>query len=110
MPFRPSISASRSLAVVACVTLAITITLACLPLTAADAKAADAKDLEALLARPMTPGSVAQLVHHVSQQATQKRLIEAVKHEDPAVRAVAARIAFVTASRGLGSGLIAALA
>lgn len=58
----------------------------------------------------MSPGSVALLFEHVTEPAAQKRLAEAVKHEDPAVRAVAARIAFVTASRGLVPGLISALA
>jgi TonB family protein len=77
---------------------------------AAPAAADAADDLAKLLARPMTPGSVALLVEHVSQQAAQKRLIEAAKHEDPAVRAVAARIAFVTESRGLASPLIAMVA
>jgi TonB family protein len=71
---------------------------------------AEAEDLPALLERPMTPGSVALLVEHVTQPAAQKRLAEAIKHEDPAVRAVAARIAFVTQSRGLVSGLITAMA
>jgi TonB family protein len=71
---------------------------------------AAAEDLTTLLARPMTPGSVALLVEHVMEPAAQKRLIEAVKHEDPAVRAVAARIAFVTTSRGLLAPLIATVA
>jgi TonB family protein len=76
------------------------------PPAAADAAA----DLAKLLALPMTPGSVALLVEHVTEQAAQKRLIEAVKHEDPAVRAVAARIAFVTMSRGLAAPLITMVA
>jgi hypothetical protein len=71
---------------------------------------AAAEDLPTLLARPMTPGSVALLVEHVKEPTAQKRLIEALKHEDPAVRAVAARIAFVTVSRGLVPGLVTALA
>lgn len=69
-----------------------------------------AEDLAALLARPMTPGAVALLAEHVAQPAVQKRLIEANKHEDPAVRAVAARIAFVSASKGLVPALITAVA
>ena len=73
-------------------------------------RAAAADDLTALLARPMTPGSVALLVEHVLSPDAQKRLTEAVKHEDPAVRAVAARIAFVSTSRGLTPPLIATLA
>jgi TonB family protein len=70
----------------------------------------DLQAVEALLARPVTPGSVALLVEHVSKPAAQKRLAEAIKHEDPAVRAVAARVAFVTTSRGLVSGLVTAVA
>ena len=83
----------------------ITITLGAAMAVAAAAAPAAAEDLQALLARPMTPGSVALLVEHVMEPAVQKRLIEAVKHEDPAVRAVAARIAFVTTSRGLAAPL-----
>ena len=76
------------------------------PVRAAD----DAQDLTALLARPVSPGSVALLVHHVSQQAAQVRLIEAIKHPDPAVRAVAARIAFVSVSKGLVPTLVTTVA
>ena len=50
------------------------------------------------------------LVEHASEPAVQKRLAEAVKHENPAVRAVAARAAFVTMSKGLAPALIAAVA
>jgi hypothetical protein len=71
---------------------------------------AAAEDLTALLARPVSPGSIALLVPHATQPAAQKRLAEAVKHEDPAVRAVAARVAFVTMSKGLAPGLISTLA
>jgi hypothetical protein len=65
------------------------------------ASTAAAEDLPALMARPMTPGSVALLAEHVHRPATQKRLVEAVRHEDAAVRAVAARVAFITMSKGL---------
>src|SRR5690242_1691358 len=71
---------------------------------------AAAEDLAALLARPVSPGSVALLAEHATQPAGQKRLIEAVKHDDPAVRAVAARVAFVTMSKGVASALITAVA
>jgi hypothetical protein len=69
-----------------------------------------AEDLTALLARPVSPGSIALLAEHATQPAAQKRLIEAVKHEDPAVRAVAARVAFVTMSKGVAPALISAVA
>jgi hypothetical protein len=72
--------------------------------------AAAAEDLAAVLARPISPGSVALLVEHATQVAAQKRLIEAVGHQDPAVRAVAARVAFVTVSKGLAGALITAVA
>lgn len=71
---------------------------------------AAAEDLPALLARPISPGSIALLVEHASEPAAQKRLAEAVKHENPAVRAVAARAAFVTMSKGLAPALIGAVA
>jgi TonB family protein len=71
---------------------------------------AAAEDLAAVLARPVSPGSVALLVEHIMDPAAQKRLIEAVKHEDPAVRAVAARIAFVTMSKGTAPALVTTLA
>jgi hypothetical protein len=68
------------------------------------------QDLQALLARPISPGSVALLVEHAKEPDAQKRLTEAIKHEDPAVRAVAARVAFVTMSKGTAPALITALA
>ena len=71
---------------------------------------AAAEDLTALLARPMSPGAVALLAEHATQPAAQKRLIEAVKHEDPAVRTVAARVAFVTMSKGAAPALISTVA
>ncbi len=71
---------------------------------------AAAEDLTALLARPVSPGAIALLAEHATQPAAQKRLIEAVRHEDPAVRAVAARVAFVTMSKGVASALISTVA
>ncbi len=86
----------------------------CVALAAAAARvarpAAAAEDLTALLARAVSPGSIALLAEHATQPAAQKRLIEAVKHEDPAVRAVAARVAFVTMSKGVAPALISAVA
>ena len=40
---------------------------------------AAAEDLAALLARPVSPGSIAMLAEHATQPAAQKRLIEAVE-------------------------------
>ncbi len=71
---------------------------------------AAAEDLPAVLARPLSPGSVALLIQHITEPAVQKRLSEAVKHEDPAVRAVAARVAFVSMSKGAAPALVTALA
>jgi hypothetical protein len=71
---------------------------------------AAAEDLAAVLARPVSPGAIALLAEHAVQPAAQKRLIEAVKHEDPAVRAVAARVAFITMSKGAAPALISAVA
>lgn len=73
-------------------------------------RTAAGEDLAALLARPLSPGAVALLAEHATQPAAQKRLIEAVRHEDPAVRAVAARVAFLTMSKGAASALITAVA
>ncbi len=71
---------------------------------------AAAEDLPAVLARPLSPGAVALLIEHATDPAAQKRLTEAVKDEDTAVRAVAARVAFVTMSKGTAPALITALA
>jgi hypothetical protein len=85
----------------------------CLALAAAvlaSPRPAAAEDLTAVLARPVSPGAIALLAEHAVQPAAQKRLIEAVKHEDAAVRAVAARVAFVTMSKGVAPALISAVA
>jgi TonB family protein len=67
-------------------------------------------DLPALLARPISPGSIGLLANHAGQPAAQKRLAEAVKHENPSVRAVAARVAFITNAKALAPALIGAVA
>lgn len=103
MPFSAPTSARRLLAAACGVALAGLSGLV-------SPRAAAAEDLTALLARPVSPGSVALLAEHATQPAAQKRLIEAVKHEDPAVRAVAARVAFVTMSKGAAPALISAVA
>lgn len=78
-------------------------------LTIAPATSAAGEDLAAVLARPLSPGAVALLLEHIAEPAVQKRLTEAVKHDDPAVRAVAARVAFVTQSKGTAPALVSAL-
>jgi Gram-negative bacterial TonB protein C-terminal len=100
MRFSPPTAIRRALAAVCLVAATV----------AAPRPAAAADDLTALLARPVSPGAVALLAGHATQPAAQKRLIEAVRHDDPAVRAVAARVAFVTMSKGAASALIAAVA
>lgn len=67
-------------------------------------------ELDAVLALPMSPGAVARLVEYPLDPRTQKRLTAALADANPAVRAVAARVTFVTASKGQVSGLVRALA
>lgn len=57
--------------------------------------------LAALLAKPISPSTIAGLVAHAAEPAAQARLDEALSHPTAAVRVVAARVAYVTASRGL---------
>jgi TonB family protein len=59
---------------------------------------AAAADLDTLLARQVTPGSVALLLPHLDHPDARKRLLEGLSHADPQVRAASARVAFV---RGL---------
>ncbi len=54
-----------------------------------------------VLALPVSVGSVAMLVRHAVDPEVQKRLAAALRHEDPDVRTVAARVVLVTASRNL---------
>lgn len=90
--------------------LRIAIVLAAVIGQLTQAMPAAAEDMPALLARPISPASIALLAEHAGDPAVQKRLAEAVKHENAAVRAVAARVAFVTMSKGLAPPLIAAIA
>jgi TonB family protein len=84
-----------------------------LALTAATpARAADEdaeKALAKALARPISPGSVAMLVAHAGSPATVERLAQALAHQDPEVRAVAARVAFATKQAGLVAPLVKAM-
>lgn len=68
-----------------------------------------AQDAAAALARPVSPGAIALLVAHANSPAAQTRLQEALKDTRPEVRAVAARVAFITKSMGLLPALRAAL-
>jgi TonB family protein len=75
----------------------------------ADPSSSPRKDLEALLARPVSPGVVALLVTHVADDRAIKRIVEALSHPDAAVRAAAARAATVVDLREAASALRLAL-
>jgi hypothetical protein len=64
---------------------------------------------EKLLARPVTPGTVAQLVDYPGSDAAEARLREAITSGEPQVRAAAARVVFVTAHRSLVPNVASAL-
>ena len=66
--------------------------------------------VEEALARPLSPGAVARLVLYGNRPAVIERLTQALAHEEPEVRAVAARVAFATRHRGLADALVKALA
>jgi len=59
---------------------------------------------------PLSPGSVALLVHHWAQAPALARLGAAVRHEDANIRAAAARVMFVAGLRGMASPVMVALA
>lgn len=69
--------------------------------TAAAATATTGEALAALLAKPISPSTIAGLVAHAAEPAAQARLDEALTHPTADVRVVAARVAYVTASRDL---------
>jgi len=69
----------------------------------------DPSGVAAAVARPLKPAAVALLLPHIAQPAAQARLIEALRDADPEVRAVAARIAFVTGLPALTAPLASAL-
>jgi TonB family protein len=54
-----------------------------------------AQDLEALLAKPVSPGSLGLLVPYASDPRVQERWRASVEHPSPAVRATAARLVTV---------------
>lgn len=66
--------------------------------------------LETLLARPVTPGSVALLISHAGKDPrADAAVISAIAHADAPVRAIAARVAAVGAIVAAGPALRAAL-
>jgi len=66
-------------------------------------------DVQAALARPVSPAAVALLLPYTSQPLVVQRLSQALRDPSPDVRAVAARIAFITRHEGLAVPLRAAL-
>jgi hypothetical protein len=85
--------------------------LVLMALTASAARQAPAAnpELDALLAQPLSPGTVALLVEQPPDPRIQKRLTEALADANPAVRSVAARVVLVTGSKGPTPGLVRAL-
>ena len=81
-----------------------------LPVVAAAGDSSGAASWQALLERPVSPGSVALLVEHATEPAVLARWAEALRDGRPEVRAAAARVANVTASTSLLPELLKALA
>jgi len=80
-----------------------------LPALAQTNGSADAeRDVQAALARPLSPGSVALLLRYASRPDVVQRLIQATGDPRPDVRAVAARVAFTTRHALLGPALASA--
>ena len=63
----------------------------------------------AILSRPVSPGSIALLVEHSAAPAVQDRLSSALRSADPDVRAAAARVIFVVGMGQLVPSVAAAL-
>lgn len=63
-----------------------------------------------ILARPISPGTVALLVEHSNAPAVQARLGAALRHANSEIRAAAARVLFVTGARGMVAAMTVALA
>jgi protein TonB len=68
-----------------------------------------ADDLEKLLKRPLSPGSVALLVPYAGAPAGAQRIADALESPEPALRGAAARVANVAAAAGLVDGVAGAL-
>lgn len=58
---------------------------------------------------PLSPGTVALFAEHAMDPAIQTRLAEALRHQDAAIRTLAARLAFVSASKTQVPQLVRAL-
>jgi TonB family protein len=69
-----------------------------------------AAELDDILGKPLSPGSVALLVEHAADPRVRVRLTEALKDARPAVRTAAARVVNVTFTRGLLPEVASALA
>lgn len=70
---------------------------------------AQTSDPEQLLAKPVSPGTIAALANYTATPATLSRLESALKDQRPTVRAAAARVIFTTGASSLASATIAAL-
>ena len=68
------------------------------------------EDLTVALARPLSPGAVVLLTDHAARPEAQQRLLAALAHENAAVRAAAARVAFVADVKNLAPELTRVLA
>ena len=88
---------------VAALLLAVALPLQALAQTKTPADAE--RDVQAALARPVSPGSVALLLPHAALADVVQRLIQAIDDPRPEVRAVAARVWFHDSSRRAGRGL-----
>jgi len=74
------------------------------------AVAQTAPTLDEILTMPLSPGSVALLVGHVTQPAAAARLGAALRDPNANVRAAAARVSFVGGIRGMANPVMVALA
>ena len=68
-----------------------------------------ADELEKLLKRPLSAGSVALLIPHAAAPAAAERIAAALRSPDPTVRGAAARVANVAGATGLVAGVAEAL-
>src|SRR5512132_1364575 len=71
--------------------------------------AAARADLDALLAKPVSPGVIALLVSHLPETRATERVIASLTNENPAVRAAAARVVYVSGLSGSGAAVRTAL-
>lgn len=78
-------------------------------LTATEPTASARADLDALLARPVSPGTIALLVSHLPETRAAERVIASLIHQNPAVRAAAARVVYVSGLSGAAAAVRTAL-